>query len=620
MKHMKDPERPARAERPGPSRPPRAPMGRDRAFKAALAREYGVEEVPRRLQRRTERTLQSLPDTLPRRSRPVLRVIRGAASAAAVLAASFAVLVGLNATNPQFTEALPGLGQVFAAMNGPRTDPSPSPAPTPTPKPQFQSVTALSKGSFPGILIIDDAWTDGNALTLSMSISTEKKFYSQFGAEDSSMYEYLFLAPRAETDGSEQFSTGVLTVSSDSGYRDFSCGDLIFTRDEDSGRFTALWQLDLEDLEVEDSIKLSLEMPDMSASYSTGGSSGAYYDYAGFSASFSLDVDRSRDRVLGVQSGDGPVTLRSVDYAPGRVELDVSLPYLGMVGDLCDENEAALEYPLGIFPRLTCMDGDYEYDLSHVGPDDLDIYELAPDGSTTLDLHYTFKAATGLSAASPRDLKGPLTLTLYEFPQEDGPLGRVTAEFTIDLSTGRAYPSKNYEKYGYEKGDPYMSTRQRLEDAMTGGLLLAPSNAGDAINGGAYGPYSQFTLYSDISYSGRQFEVYCYLDGKLEGSFGFVIGEEEYEDPYVQYYTYTYSLASSGHEYLSTTVIYNHSSVREDGGYISFDRLELRDTISGEVYIPDMAEAWRESYIELLAKDPQAEHDSMSSESAGSVG
>lgn len=611
MKHRKDPE--------GPVRPPRAPMGRDRAFKAALAREYGVEEVPRRLQRRTERTLQSLPGTLPRRSRPVLRVFKGAASAAAVLAASFAVLVGLNATNPQFTEGLPGLGQVFAAMNGPRTDPSPSPAPTPTPKPQFQSVTALSKGSFPGILIIDDAWTDGNALTLSVSISTEKKFYSQFGAEDAGMYEYLFLAPRAETDGSEQFSTGVLTVSSDSGYRDFSCDDLIFTRDEDSGRFTALWQLDLMDLEAGDSIKLNLEMPDMSASYSLGGSSGSYYDYAGFSASFALDVDRSRERILGVQSGDGPVTLRSVDYAPGRVELDVSLPYLGMVGDLYDENGGVLEYPLGIFPRLTCLDGEYEYDLSHVDSDDddLDLSSLAPDGSTTLDLHYTFKAATGLSAASPRDLKGPLTLTLYEFPQEDGPLGRVTAEFTIDLSTGRAYPSRNYEKYGYEKGDPYMSTQQRLEDAMTGGLLLAPQNAGDAINGGAYGPYSQFMLYTDPSYSGRQFEVYCYLDGKLESSFGFVIGEE-YEDQYVLYYTYPYTLISSGYEYINTTVIFKAMPQQGDGDYIFFDRLELRDPSSGEVYIPDMAEAWRESYIKLFAKDPVAEHNSSGSEATES--
>ena len=140
-----------------------------------------------------------------------------------------------------------------------------------------------------------------------------------------------------------------------------------------------------------------------------------------------------------------------------------------------------------------------------------------------------------------------------------------------------------------------------------------------ALTDGTGNPLHTAMLYTDPSYSGRQFEVYCYLDGKLESSFGFVIGEE-YEDQYVQYYTYPYTLISSGYEYISTTVIFKAMPQQGDGDYISFDRLELRDPSSGEVYIPDMAEAWRESYIKLFAKDPVVEHNSAGSESAGSVG
>lgn len=610
MRHMKKPERPSRPPRPPrPKAPgPRVPLGRDRAFKAALAREYGVEELPRRLRRRTEMTLESLPNTLPVRRRPVLRAVRSLSACAAVLAVTFAALLGLNTTHPRLTEALPGLGPVFAAMNG-SDSPSPTavPAPTPTPRPEFQPVTVLSKGDFPGVLTIDSAWTDGNVLTMDMSISAYKEFGEKFGAEDISLYDYFILAPRAETDDIEPFSTGYLTVSNGSDYRDFAFDDLIFTRD-DSGKFTARWQVYLDGLQVQDSLKVGLEMPDMSANYSLNGNEGAYYSYAGFSASFVLEKDASRNRVFSVHSADGPVTLRSVYYTPGRVELDVSLPYLGVIGDLYEENGEALEYPLGSFASLTCMDGGYEYALKAITPAPEEFKDASPDGSSSLDMHYVFQPSS-LGEIRPQDLNGPLTLTLYEFPQNDGPLGRVTAEFTIDLSTGRAYSSRNYEKYGYEKDDLALPTRQRLENAMTNGLLLAPQNAGDAINGGAYGPYSQFTLYSDLSYSGRELQVNCYLDGEIIGSFSFVIDGGEYEDEYVQYYTYPYYLTSSGQEYLSTTVIFNHSFTREDGSNLSFDRLELQDPFSGEVLIPDLAESWRESYIELFARDPQAETD-----------
>lgn len=636
MKHMKQPERPKRQPKqpdppkinklpPGaPPRPPRVSISRDRAFKAALAEEYGVTEVPRRLQRRTEKTLESLPDTLPVRHRPVLRAFRSMASAAAVLAVTFAAILGLNTTHPQLTEALPGLGSVFAAMNGHNLpDISPSPAPTPTPKPGFQPVTVLNKGDFPGTLVIDDAWTDGNVLMMEMSLSTYSDFDVYFGVDDISSFDYLVFQPKMKTDGgeydSDDFYTGTLTVSSDNDLREFFCDGLTFTVDS-SGGLTALWQLDLQSLEVHDSLNISLELPDMAAIYSIDGEDGSYCWFAGFSADFTLEVDSSRNRALSAQSGDGPVTLRSVDYAPGRVELDVSLPYLGMIGDLYEDSGKAFEYPLGSFATLTCMDGQYEYVLGNLDPAPEEYKDVYPDGSSVLDMHYVFKAPDSSDMLWPRDVKGPLTLTLYEFSQYDGPMGRVMAEFTIDLSTGRVYPSDSYTKYGFEKSDPTLTTQQRFENAMTNGLLLPPTNSDSAMTGIGYGPFCQFALYSDMSYSGRELMVYGLLDGTLERAFTFVIDGGDYEDSEGSYSTRVYTLPSSGQEYLCTYILINLPDwlIYGEDDYTPFDQLELVDPLSGEVLIPDLTESWKGTVEELLGGNP--EQDIAENEDTASIG
>ena len=176
MKHAKKPERRAPERRPRePKRPrqsaprePRPAIGRSRVFKAALAREYGVTQLPESLKLRTEKTLSTLPDVMPSKPRPILRLFRGMATAAAALAVTSVILLGLNSTNPQLTESMPGLGPMFAAMN---ERPTPQPTAGPTPQPEFNPVTVLSKGDFGGVLIIDDAWSDGKSLLLDMSIS-----------------------------------------------------------------------------------------------------------------------------------------------------------------------------------------------------------------------------------------------------------------------------------------------------------------------------------------------------------------------------------------------------------------------------------------------------------------
>lgn len=620
MKHMKQPESGSKPKStklssyklpgdkpPRGARPPRVSIGGDRAFKAALAEEFGVTEVPRRLQRRTAKTLEDLPDSLPVRQRPVLWAVKSAATVMAVLAVTFAALLGLNTTHPQLTEALPGLGRVFASMNGHDTpDPSPTPAPTPTPQPEFQPVMVLNRGDFPGVFTVDNAWSDGHTLLLDLSVSPYGgvelgNLLDQYPGGTS--YDYLTLYPAViqYNDFGENYPeyTGILTVSSDGDSRDFK-GSFDAFQPDGTGKLTACWQLDLDGMAVGPELSVSMSLPDICAFFSLYDRSGSMAWEAGFEAEFTVPVASGVNRALSVQSADGPVTLQAVDYSPSHVELDVSVPYLGMVGDLFADMDSDL--PLGIYARLTCMDGSYEYETDGPSSDSRDTVKLIPDGSTRLDLHYVFRAPSAWNSLHPQDLRGPLTLTIYELPQQKEHIGRVLAEFTIDMSTGRAYPGENYIKDGYEKGDAQKTTAQRLEEVSYDGflLLLTTENADEAISNG------QFTISAPLGSAGRELTVNCYLDDEIAYDFTFVLGGGDSDDEYGWYSTGTYYLPSTGQEYISTTVSVNYPDwlFEQYGGDGSFDRLKLTDAASGEVLIPDLRAAWWETIEQLLGANP----------------
>ena len=228
-----------------------------------------------------------------------------------------------------------------------------------------------------------------------------------------------------------------------------------------------------------------------------------------------------------------------------------------------------------------------------------------PGLSELSEMSYTFTTID--EATDPRELRSPLVLTFYEFPLEPGdgqPLGRVTAEFTIDLYTGMAYPSENYLENGFEKGDASKTTVDRLEEASYNGLLLMPmGNWPEAINSG-YDPLATFTLSAPAEASGRELAVQCYFNGAVVHSFIFVLGENnEWEDGTV--YTDYFTLPGAGLEYLQANVnIFYPDELANTYGYVLFDRLELIDPFSGEVIIPDLKAAWEDIYIKLLGAKP----------------
>ena len=614
MKHAKKPERrtperrPREPKRPRQSAPsePRPAIGRSRVFKAALAREYGVTELPESLKLRTKKTLSTLPDVMPSKPRPILRLFRGMATAAAALAVTSVILLGLNSTNPQLTESMPGLGPMFAAMN---ERPTPQPTAGPTPQPEFNPVTVLSKGDFDGVLIIDDAWSDGKSLLLDMSISPGNSFYDvcdKFGLDASPS---LSLGTMLQNEYGENYRENNASLLVDYGGGYIELGPDAFApvfKTDSSGRLTARWQAELDgDIEAGDELTVTLSVPDLTT-IAEFDSFPIYSWASNFETTFTLPVSTNKNRVFSLQASDGPVRLHSVDYAPSKVTLDVSLPYLGMVGDLMPECGESSGWPLGFYAQLSCTTSGGEKFVYSPSADNMSSRNCSDPGLSELsEMSYTF--TTIGEAADPRELRSPLVLTFYEFPLEfnDGQsLGRVTAEFTIDLYTGMAYPSENYLENGFEKGDASKTTVVRLEEASYNGLLLMPmDNWPEAINNG-YDPFATFTLSAPAEASGREFAVQCYFNGNVVHSFTFVLGENnEWEDGTV--YTNYFTLPGAGLEYLQANVnIFYPNELANTYGYVLFDRLELIDPFSGEVIIPDLKAACEDIYVKLLGKSP----------------
>ncbi|ANU54283.1 hypothetical protein I5Q82_09105 [Acutalibacter muris] len=623
MKHMKKPEPKLPRRRPPEREPkepkPRVPMGRDRAFRAALAEEYGVAEVPRRLQRRTQKTLDSLPDTLPVLRRPVLRAVRSMATAAAVLAVTFAALLGLNTTHPQLTEALPGLGSVFAAMNG---SPTPCPLPTaePTPQPEFQPVTVLSRGDFDGLLVVEDAWSDGKSLLLDLSLSPGEDFYAICKNMGRVGDVPLWPATVGLNEYGEEYLDNTCSVKIHSGEDSHGVeGDALsaFMPDGEDG-LRARWLLDLEDLQAGEELKVDISIPDLTANMGEYDTSGIYSWSPGFEATITLPVTKDKNRAFSLQASDGPVTLKSVDYSPSRVVVDVSLPYLGLAEDILPGNGEFDGLPLGFYARLTCQGPDGEkFIYSNASLENKS--DTDPELSGQADMRYTFTVAD--DKADPRELKSLLVLTLYEFPPEYGVVpgygSRVTAEFTIDLNTGRAYASENYLEEGCEKGDASKTTSERLLESGYDDLLLLPSeNSLDNINVGA-DPLAHFVISAPSEKSGRELTVNCYLEDTVYRSFTFVLGGD-YKDGYDSSYTgYRYF---AGREYLDTAVTIAYPAyVAETMGYVPFDRLELVDTITQKVIIPDLSIALIETEEKLLGKKYKEVSDNASVSGSESV-
>ncbi len=606
MKHPRPSGRPP----PRPVPPPKAPrpLGSRRgqqAFREQLAREYGVEQPPKAFQQRFEQTLLQLPDQVPVRPRPVYYLLRRTAAAAAALVVTFAALLGVNTTYPQLTEALPGLGPVFRAVNGSEAEPSPSPEPLR----EFQPVTLGSTGDFPCLMQVEDAWCDGKTLQLKLSIEKSPKLFVSMGYSEEEA-EFLWeegyglqataFSAGIETDGfgSQVFPDYSMELSA-GGESWTGTGELSSFTDNGQGRLQATWQVELDEnlrqVQTEE-LRVTFAMKTLSLvrqQYEME----PYPEYtwqAGFETKLAVPVDQSKNRVFTSQMTDNGAALLQVDYSPSRVDVELETPEMGYLGDLLLEFPGYGEKdPLGSFARLEgqfrAADGSgiagFSYEL--VSREELE----GSNGARRLRFSF-------FNAYMQEDCRGPLVLTVTETPLWPS---RVVAEFTIDLDTGSIAPSESYLNQGLERADTSRESYPLDADCFTNGFLAVNVLHSQEDYMGA-----AVTLAAEAWLEpGRVLVLNGYSQGALMQSFMAVTGEDPVEDEqgsYQQWETVTPSWGEV-HTMLGFQLYPPGNMNGTEGGFWSgYDRLELVDGDTGKVLIEDLMQAHDQAVAALTGQ------------------
>ncbi len=593
-------------------------LRRDKAFRAQLARAYGAEKVPASFRQALEKTYQSLPDALPAPHRPVRRVIRQAAAACAVLALAFGGLLGLNRAYPQLTEALPGLGPVFQAVNGEK---APAPSPSPSPRPEFQPVV-LPGRDYEGSLTVTNAWTDGRTIFLDLEMDLSDDAWKNMqsleaafefaGESDKAEFGYQILAGFVMTDGSGAGDGTVSQWVEDNASLWVNGLDLRerfsleFAPYEGERTIKAQAVADLTDVEVGQTLEIDLAVPDYCVCSRWDPSMVVDCYSPGFAGNFTLEADKGRNLTVQASAQQNGVTLSALSFTPSRVTVDVELPFTGQLEDVIGEAAPFMglesqffgqQAPLGLFPELAEGSGQAGYRLENI--DMLDASApLEPGALLRARLYFA-------SSSNPQKARGPFRLTFYELPPEDLSGGeidsltprRVLAEFTFDPSTGRVYPSENFREEGREQVDITQTPSSLLEGGFQNGVLVSHVGTVYATQDSPSGYAQNFSLLTQSRFGALTF--YGYRDGQAVQAFTATFsGGDAESDRTLEGACYeSLWVSESGKEYTTLElVLYLPAWMVEKYGEEPFERVELADGVTGEVLIPDLNEALAQNY------------------------
>ena len=160
-----------------------------------LLKELEIPAVPAAVENRLRRIYAELPGEMPQtyggpaygaeddfvevmpfEVKPMHRAVRGLLGACGAMAAAMVLLMGLNTVNPGFTESLPGLGGLFAQINGK------NPMGTNLESDQTSQV-ALAEQDSGYKLTVDEAFCDGNYVYFTLEMECP---------EDAAEYEAIF--------------------------------------------------------------------------------------------------------------------------------------------------------------------------------------------------------------------------------------------------------------------------------------------------------------------------------------------------------------------------------------------------------------------------------------------
>ncbi len=579
-------------------------LKRDKQFQNRLSKEYGVARPPESFYQAVGNALDSLPDELPVKHRP----LRAALRTCAALAACALVLVGgslwLNGAYPQVTESLPGVGQLFQNLNDTAEEVQPSPSPTPEDLSQsslpFEEETAfvpetfLSDPAESGLdvrLVVQNAWSDGIYLHLELELQMDSSLWDP-------SWSWLTTCPVDDVSS----ETCTVLVNGEPAELPASTSQRAFQyagTQEDRACFQAEWTVKLKERSGGPQVDVYLELPYIGTAWTLTGPGQELNPL--ISGQFQAPCDPSRNFLWDSPVEDNGVTLRQVESSPLCTKVSVAVPFFGRTSYTLSASDVFSDgssLPLGIYGQLSLPGGGLLGERNDIAWDASAQEELLRDENSQGPYDLTFWYDALPESASQA------VLTLYEYPRYSATLpdflenNRVVAEFTIDLESRQVYPSENYREEGLAKLPLSQSLEEdRAPQPIAGYICSSPTVYYDKV---------EVTLYTqDMEY--RPVAVYRYWDDVLMGISYSYPAEDYNSQVWIGDVLYPAHQDENG---LYTEHILTAPLVQEDYKQLyfamenivdtDFTRLALVDTETGEELIPDIQRAYCQQADQLL--------------------
>ncbi len=460
-----------------------------------------------------DREAEGLVEVVPFEVKPMHRAVRGLLGACGAIAAAMVLLMGLNTVNPDFTESLPGLGGLFAKVNG--KNPMGQNLDTYDDLEQVSQV-ALSSTDSGYKLTVDEAFCDGNYVYFTLEMECP---------EDAAEYETIFpyggagsLSQEDEPYAPAKYTTnGTVTGMESSGV----------TGSPKEGKIGLACALPVhggEALENGQKVTVGMSIPALEARYGKGHEKYGTPDYipVGFETEFEVTVNTSHNHISVGEGQDNGVSIKEVESTPGYIKIKIESPMWGY------EQEEVYNY--GIVKGIPNECYLYTEDGQELARNS-EFWEFDP----RLELHGQADQEAGNPpwerdwpkkgdmvthtlgfTGAPADCK-KVKLRIFEqslenwrHDPEGAPKPKLFTELTIDLETGKAEGTDTYLAEGFEKVnmEEYINT-DRVPD-ITGGYMYYSGGIMPyrMLNPDEYG-YSNET---DLNGWSHEVTLYCGVD------------------------------------------------------------------------------------------------------------
>ncbi|MEH2935565.1 DUF4179 domain-containing protein [Acutalibacter sp. JLR.KK004] len=488
-----------------------------------LLKELEIPAVPAAVENRLRRIYAELPGEMPQtyegpvygaeddfvevtpfEVKPMHRAVRGLLGACGAMAAAMVLLMGLNTVNPGFTESLPGLGGLFAQING--KNPMGTNLDTYDDLEQVSQV-ALAEQDSGYKLTVDEAFCDGNYVYFTLEMECP---------ESAAEYEAIFPYDRAGSLSQEDEPyaparytiNGTVTGVESSG----------LTGSPAEGKIGLAYALPVHGGEMpENGEKVTVEMsiPALEAHYGKGHEKYATPDYipVGFEAEFEVTVNTSHNHISVGEGQDNGVSVKEVESTPGYIKIKIESPMWGYEGEEMYHFGIVKGIPNECF--LYTEDGQELARNSNFWEEDPKLAGAKQGEHDWPKKGEMLEHTLGFNGA-PADCKKVKlrifdnSLFNWQYDSQGAPKPKLFTELTIDLETGEAVPSDTYLADGFEKIDveEYINTQHTPD--ITGGYMMGS---------GGIEPYRYVDRHSygadaetDLNGWTYQADLYCGVD------------------------------------------------------------------------------------------------------------